>query len=814
MKRIFVCLLLALLSVSVAAQTGGIQGKVLSDKGEPIVGASVLLKGTTLGAVTTTSGAFKIANVAAGNYTLVVRSLGYKGSTKEVIVVAGEVLTQDFTLDEDKIYAQEIEVLGRKARTYTNDISFVGTKTGTDIRETPQSISVVTKELIDDRQMYRIGEVAKNVSGVNQFSHYNDLTIRGFRSADDVRLINGLRSGAFFFTQPLLVNIERVEVIKGPASALFGNTYPGGTVNMVTKKPLAEDRKSITFTTGSFNTYRGALDFTGPIFENKSLLYRINIGYENAQSFRNLQFNEALTAAPSVTFLPSEQTSVNFDLVFTDINTRLDRGQPIFGAVAGTPLTTTPTSLALGAANDHYRVRDLYLTLALNHRFASWLSANVGYMKFAFSEDLFEHRNARTFAPDSAGRPIADLALMQVFQRIQQRFTDNLSAYFVSAFKTGDIQHVALVGYDYVQSTRPIGGAQNTASGFRNAANTGTIATYNPANRAAYRLDARGNPVPNVPSFSLSSQQYLIANPSDYFFNRMQLAATFFGAHGIYVQDQLKWNNLSVLLGLRQEWYNDLVNFQTPTEQTVTQRALLPRVGAVYELNPMVNFYATYTQGYLPQTASRQIEPNTGGPFDPLISNLIEGGAKLSFFEGNLLANIALYQIEQNNVLINAGDPTNPNLLRQRGQERSIGIELELIGNILTNWSVNAVYAYNDARITQGLDAEIGKIKENAPNTSAGIWTKYTIDSGVLNGVGFGLGVNYVGVRFPSLTRLFQLPAYTVVDASVFYNFNKFRIAANFNNIANETYWVGGYDFLAIFPGAPRNFLVNVGYQF
>ncbi|MBD0256867.1 MAG: TonB-dependent receptor, partial [Cytophagales bacterium] len=231
-------------------ERGTLTGRVRAGT-DPLPGAGVQLEGTSYGGVTDTDGRFTLDNLPAGTYTLTVTLLGFAPHRQSVALTAGTNATVEVALIESVQNLPEVEITGRRATTYQSDYSFAATKTATALKDIPQAVSVVTKELLDDRQAYRIGDVVKNVSGVNQYSFYNDLTMRGFRS-QNVRLINGLRGGFGFFTQPVTVHLERVEIIKGPASALFGNTVPGGTMNLVTKKPLAEKRQSLSFTTGSF----------------------------------------------------------------------------------------------------------------------------------------------------------------------------------------------------------------------------------------------------------------------------------------------------------------------------------------------------------------------------------------------------------------------------------------------------------------------------------------------------------------------------------------------------------------------------------
>src|SRR5690606_15316765 len=157
--------------------------------------------------------------------------------------------------------------------------------------------------------------------------------------------------------------------------------------NTVTKKPLDVDRKSVTFATGSYNTYRIASDFTGPMNDEKTLLYRLNLAYQNAQSFRVLQGGEDMVIAPSISFIPTDRTQVNIDFVYSKTKSRLDRGQPIFGASAGTNLHSTPVSFAIGKENDFENELNLYTTASLRHKIADWISFNASYMKFLYDED-------------------------------------------------------------------------------------------------------------------------------------------------------------------------------------------------------------------------------------------------------------------------------------------------------------------------------------------------------------------------------------------------------------------------------------------
>ncbi|QNL52488.1 TonB-dependent receptor [Olivibacter sp. SDN3] len=796
------------------AQERSLAGYVFAESdASPLKGVTVRLSGIPNSSISDDEGRFSFENLAEGTYTLSFTYLGYEQQRMQVNFPLPESKDLRIFLKPAADQLQAVEIIGRKEQTYKNTSSFAGTKTETPIKYVPQAISYVTKEVMDDQQAFKTSDVLKNISGVNVFSFYNnDFTLRGFRAGN--ALINGLRDATNSWGQSLLPNVERIEVIKGPASALFANTDPGGTVNTVTKKPLDVNRKSVNFATGSYNTYRMTSDFTGPMNEEKTLLYRLNLAYQNAQSFRVLQGGEDIVIAPSVSFIPNDKTQVNIDFVYSKTKSKLDRGQPIFGASAGTDLYSTPVSFAIGKENDYANELNLYTTASLQHKFTDNISFNASYMKFLYDEDLLEHRTSNSYAVDADNVQIPTLMEMQTIRRQRKNYNDNITLYLVSDFNTGPLKHKLLTGYDYIQNVSPVGGSNYNALGYRNAANNGIINTYDPANRDAYLI--RDNiPVPNVPHFDLANPDYSISEISGYFNVSSPQPVTKYFVNGVYLQDQITWGPLQALIAFRQEFYTDILNYQQEDSEEVQQKAFIPRFGLVYTPIEPVSLYATYAQGYQPQGAGTIGDPGRfGGPFDPLTSTMLEVGSKMEFLQKMLSVNFAAYHIEQNNILINANDPGNPELLRQVGQQRSRGMELDVYGQLRPNLSITANLAINETIITESDDeAEIGNVLPNAPKHQGGIWAKYTFTIPALRGIGIGAGANYVSTR-ATFSEQLTLPAYVVADAALYYTVDKFKLSANLNNIFNKTHWVGGYDFNRLFPGTPRNFLVGVGYTF
>ncbi|GGK69495.1 ligand-gated channel [Rufibacter glacialis] len=805
-----VVLVLLLFRVSAVANgLGSVSGKVLDKQGNALVGVSVTIGNLGKGAHTQPDGTFRLAQLPYGKYVLLVKGIGLM--EKEIALTLTEQMEHvqlEIQLDRQTHAMQEVLVTGRKETNYVNDYSFVGTKLQSRVIEVPQTISSVTKELMEDQQAFLVTDVVQNLAGVNQYSSYDDLTIRGFRNGYETgyRLVNGLRSGygygTSFFRVPLTVNLESVEVLKGPGAALFGDINPGGTVNLVTKKPLEENRKAMTFSVGSFNTMRGTLDLTGPLNEDKSLLYRLNIGYEDTKTFREVNDRSSLMIAPTVTFRPTDKTTVNAELVFSKFDGYLDRGMGIRGG----DLYALPRSFTLSQPSDYYRVNDVSLNASLHHKLTDWLTFNAAYLKFVYHEELSEHRTLNTFA-DAPANTIMNLRYLE--KKVNE-YTDNLSTYFSANFNTGKVQHNLVAGLDYIKFQTDQRGHQWEAR----------------------EMEVAGKRVPLT--FDLHNPSYELRDPSKYI--RRPLASFFvdylnasYSSTGVYVQDQVGvTDRLKVLLGLRYEFFRDQRQYGRG-EEKVHQNVLLPRLGLTYKVRENLNYFASYSQGFKPiDPAFVRNFQNYGGtsPFDSENSFQVESGLKGEFLEKRLFATLAFFHIEKRNTLVNTGQLTetgNP-IYRQNGRVKSQGAELEATGSLTPALNLSLNYAFNHTEVVASdLKGEQGRQTANAPRHSAGLWAKYTFTGTALEGFGLALGGNYVGDRRMELQVQDVLtgegiwaywPSYTVVNAAAFYRVNKFKLSLNANNLLDKYYFVGGYDYQRAFPGAPRNFILSMGYTF
>ena len=711
---------------------------------------------------------------------------------------------------------QTVEIIGRARKDYNSDYSFSASKIALKNMEVPQAITTVTKELIADKGVTRLGDVVKNVSGVTQTSFYNNYAIRGVTqqaSYRESRLMNGMVTSHIFFSQPMMMNVERVEVIKGPASMTFSSTDAGGSINIITKKPLKTDRKEVSLSVGSYQTVVGALDFTGPLNKSKTLLYRLNLGYENGKSFRDLQFKKAYMIAPTIAYVPNEKTNISFEFVMSNNSNRLDRGQPIFKANPGDrpALTSTPITYAIGAINDINKTLDLNFMGNLTHKFTDNLSINMAYMKHIWNEDLTELRTDNNFGKDSHGVEQKDKVQLRYVQRNSNFFTDNFNAYLNYDWKLGEnFKNKSVLGYDLVMFEVGHGGT-NTVRDYTGNAALGTL-------------------TPRIPHWDLTKEgQYRVMYPGFYQPQARRMQETtpmYFSTNSAYFMNQMElWNRLIFNIGLRQEWYTDKNFYKRKNEETVKQNKFLVRAGLMYKATKNINAYASYIEGFQMQTDAYlgydgfRRDMNTGQyvreAFKPKTTRMYEFGAKTEWFEGKLHASIAYYDIKQNNILTYDDTVYNgavDELMTEGGTERNKGLEIDVMGRILPNWLVNAGYAYNDSKVT---DQKRGTYrKDNAPKHTFNLWTRFDVKEGFFKNLGVGAGLNYSAEKISWQEPDLVLPDYTIIDAAVYYKIKDMQLSFNINNIFNKTYWLGAFNYPRLFPGTPRNVMFTVRYTF
>ena len=796
-----------------------IRGLITDNNGNPISEAIITVKGQKRAVRTKGNGYFTLSELPSGETTIVVHAIGYAAQQRTLKLTNKSYQGVDFVLQERSDALPTVDVMGRREQSYKNSVSFVGTKTATALKDVPQSINYVTKELILDQGAITVNDVVRNMSGVNPYSFYNDFSIRGFRATgnrNSGNLVNGMRTQTSLWRQSSLANIERVEVIKGPASALFGNAAPGGVINRVTKKPLDVARHSVTLTTGSFGTTRAYTDLTGPLNDKKTLLYRLNLGYENTDGFRDLQGLTSYIVAPSFTYRASEKTQLNIDMTYVNHQGKLDRGVAVFGDGS---LFSRPISATQSAANDYLRENSVNLSFALSHRLAQGLLFNSTYLFSSYDEDLLEHSQDNAFVKKADGKDNPSLVLMRVTQRQRHFRNNNFNNYLTWDVTTGAMKHKLLVGYDHFNTQLAPGSSYIEAGGYL-LRNGGTAKTFNVKKSSDYLLDENKNPRTNVPAFDLnSSAGNRYQDISKYIYESKDVKPSDQYTNGVYLQEQLTWHKFQMLLGARMEWFTDVMQNKNGSESKTHQHAFTPRVGLVYSVVPSTNVYATWIRGFEPQSVAVQSNPGSGGPFDPVESELWEIGAKGEYLNKRLSVTTALFSLRQKNTLYNAGVSGQPDLMVPIGEELSRGVEFDVSGCILPYWSIMANYAFNVAEISKAPEGtkDLNLQRPGTPRHSANLWTKFIVPAGMLRNLGIGVGLNGVSERKGQVGRrenVVAYPGYALLNLALYYKVQEVQIQVNLNNALNKQYYISGYDRLRSFPGAPRNINLTINYRF
>ena len=830
----YITILATIFAINLASSQGTVKGKITDSDGVPIFGATISFTAENSkekkGTISQDDGYFSFKFSEEGDYTIEISYIGMTSLRLQKYFNNNQIYDlKTLILQEGVEQLQLVEILGRVRKDYNSDYSFSATKTDIKNKELPQAVSSVTKELIEDRIAFQLPEAVKTVSSVSATGIYNHYNIRGITQADDGQMLNGMRTRQYYFLQPITSNLERVEVIKGPSSVTFSSADPGGTVNMVTKKPLTEKRNAVGFTTGSFGTLRATVDFTGPLNDSKTLLYRFNGAFQEANSFRDVVNNNAILISPSFSYVPNESTSLNVEMIYNDAEGNLDRGQPIFGAINGEfDINSTPITRNVGASNDYYKTKEVIFMDNFTQKISKNLGFNAQFMKQTWDEDLAEHRVDGS-AVDIEGNVIPTLARMRYDKRQQFWETDNFSAYFTYDIVKENSTNKFLIGYDATRWERQIG------AGFLRARRYLTIsggqANFDPSNSDNYQqmvVNGVTMPVPAVPHFNLENPFNGARNTDNYNLAELTIPANLNTSSGIYIQNQFKIGKFSSLINIRYESFKDIFNYKANEEEFKTS-AFVPRIGLTYEMTKNISAYATYLEGFQPHTNTVSLSPSAEGffwsaspsRFDPLESSLTEIGAKGEFLNGRVFANFAIFNITQKNILL--GDTYDLDNLTTRGEQKSTGFETDISGYLLSNLQLTASYSYTDATIEEdAIEEFIGERIGGAPKHNANFWGRYDFTSNSsLKGIGVGLGAQYVDERYtwynPTYaTSRVLLPAYTVLDAAVYYkpiNTNM-QLTLKVNNLFNDTYWLGGLNPSRLGPGAPRNVLLNATYKF
>jgi iron complex outermembrane receptor protein len=728
------------------SEKGKVSGRITTIDGSPAPFVSVLLQGTNFGASADENGFFGFY-APEGEYTILTSSIGLKKQRQLLSIEANKEVRINFILSETTEALQEVVVSGNRKQYKIDKVSNT-LRIQTPILETPQSIVAIDSKIMEDQQVYVITDVARNVSGVTTLfpyvGVYTDFSIRGSRSGN--RLRNGMSPGSTTLQEDMSY-VESVEFIKGPAGFMLAQGEPGGMYNVVTKKPLGKTHAGITFTTGSYGLFRSAIDVGSTLGEEKKLSYRLNIMGQKSGSHWDYGINDRFSIAPVIRYDFDEKTTLTLEYNYDH-------------AVVNGSFNNLPTK------NGEFLRRSFMLEDPLQDPYT--FNSNFGFanLKHQLSDNwmlttqigasFYNREGTVMFATHTPG--IDDNGMLDRNYRYQAGLDKSITGqvFLNGDVATGQVRHKLLLGFD--------GGDVSTKIKYGQASNVLPIDTNNPVYGLSVGIDTL-----------LNEQAFLYYNPTR---TKWQ---------GITVQDDIKFTEwLQLTLGGR---YTHFENGRTAG--VLKDNAFTPRAGVLLQPIKNTSVYFLYDQSFIAQTGT-DVNNNR---FEPLRGNNIEFGAKREWFNKRLFTQLAVFNITKNNAL--TGDPDNPTFQVQRGQIKSKGVELDILGSINENLDIVANYAYIDAKITKDTDANIVGTREQGALHTINLWTKYQFTSGMFNGFGMGLGGSYHKDRYVYTQKVNVTDPQGLLDdlkslnAALYYKVRNLSFALNIDNITDEFNYIG-----------------------
>ena len=692
-------------------------------------------------------------------------------------LLAGQALAQPAAATADALPTIEVSD-GAPGHGYHTEEA-AGAKTALPLRELPQSVRVMSRQTLDDLGATRLDDVLDYVGGVSRQNNFgglwDNIAIRGLPGNENTgmaTLLNGFSSNRGFNAPRDLAGVERIEFLKGPAAALYGSSEPGGTLNIVSKKPLWKAAHSVEAYAGSNSLGRAALDTTGPISDN--LAYRLNVAVEDKGSFRDQVSAQRQVVAPAFTWKLSPNTVLEYTSEYLRHATPLDRGV----VAVNNQLGAVPVSRFLGEpADGGVTVTNQTHQLVLSHEWnADWRSRTG----LSYRETGLKGYSTEASALQADGRTL----------RRQRRYRDfqsddvALQAELQGTVRAGGLEQEVLVG---VESYR-------------------------------FHMDSlmlRANPSASAPyAIDIFNRVYGQAQPTpgrntDTYEKQRNTA--------LYVQDTVKLGEQwRVMAGLRADNYDQsLQNRITTTTTTQSPSAVSPRLGVSWLPSAGWTVYANAGKSFRPNTGSDA----AGKAFDPENARAFELGAKWESADQRLGATAALFDITKRNVL--TSDPVNSGYSVAAGEVRSRGLELDVAGRLTANWRLNASLVFNDVEITRDNSLEVGGRLLNVPKVNGSVLAVY--EDALANGQRYGVGggVTYMGKRLGQArtqaeanagTAAFDLPSYTTAKLLAYWRLSPtINLTLDVDNLFDKVHYTSSYSRVWVTPGALRT--VTVGLQ-
>lgn len=704
-------------------------------------------------AKTDNSGNYSLA-VPAGRYTLSVSAANFDTVTQAVTVA--DAVAETEVNPVLRVGQLKSTVTVSAANSYLTTVSSAGTKTDLPLNEVPQAITVVNRELMDSQDVVKLDDALKNVAGVMPGGYYDGwdyYRIRGFDASFNT-YIDGLRGGNGMMEETW--GLESVEVLKGPSSALYGESVLGGLVNIVTRKPVPATFAHVQVTAGSYNFVDPAIDVGGSLNSSHTVYGRLAALYHSADTFVDYTFRHRYYIAPSLTWHPRSATSLTLIGRFQRDNGRQGMPLPAQGLILPNPNGQIPISRYIGELEANANKMS-----QANQQFGFQFHQGLG-------EHLALHQNARFAWYQQDWNRIYYPAYLSDDQSTLYRYPLSWhgpwQAHEVDTNLEGHgsflkMDHDALLGFDFYRSP---------TEGLGYSIDFNDPNAYEPLN--LFNPVYGANPIQPL---SLYTDTYTV----------VQYAGT-------YLQDHIRLpKHFTVTGGGRL----DLAKNESKGSPNQNGTGLTPRLGVTWQAVPSSTLYASFSKSFLPQ--SGMVEGGSYVP--PERGKQWEGGVKSSFWSGRAGATVAVFQLNRTNVA--TADPGNPNFYVLTGEQRSRGVEFEATLHPTVGWNVSTAYSYVNAIVLPD-----GPRTINAPKNIFNLWTTYEIPRGVARGLAVGFGGRHYTDQAGDLTDSFQLPGYGLVDASLTYRRGPAEWRVNGYNLGNMRYASGSYDNLYVKPGEPR----------
>ncbi|QNL48613.1 TonB-dependent receptor [Olivibacter sp. SDN3] len=790
------------------AQTrSNLKGRVLTADGEPAVGVSVTLIELKQGSSTDENGDYEINNVPYGVYTIRVSALGLNAKSLDIEVVSPEMQIPLFTLTENASALREVIIDAVGTNKYTRKRSEFVSKMPLSNLENPQVYTSITKEVLKDQMVTNFNDALKNSSGLDKLwsstGRSGDgaafYTLRGFSTQPS--LINGVGSLTNGDLDP--ANIEQIEVIKGPSGTLFGGALVnfGGLINVVTKRPLDSIGGEVSYTAGSFAQHRVAADVYSPINKSRNLLARINAAYHTQNSFQDAGFRRSTFIAPSLEYRPNERLTINLDAEI--YHYKGTNALMVFPNRVRQLIATNPSELQFDF-NKSYTTDDLTVRTPTTN-FRGQIQYKLSDRWISNTHISYNRRKSNGYLQyvmylDTDNPPmVANDTMLTRYVTNQDALSQaiNIQQNFIGDFELAGFRNRLVVGLDFLRQV-------------------------NENDNSPWVVFDRLNSSINDPNYGNINRELVDQRIAASTFPRANTwAAT--NIYSIYASDIINLTDRFIaLLSLRADRFQNFGTQDLATDVTTgdyMQTAFSPKFGLIYQLvKDQVSVFANYMNGFRNVAPATQPFPDIPNTFKPQQANQFEGGVKLDVFANRLSFTASFYDISVSNITRTESiirDDSTYNITVQNGTQLSRGFEFDLVARPIEGLNLIMGYSKNYSKITNADEF----VNDRRP-TSAGpahlinAWASYTLTHGTLKGMGLGFGGNYASeniITNDARTGTFTLPAYTVLNASVFFDAKRFRVGLKADNFTDKIYFKG---WTTVEPQMPRSFLANITYKF